>query len=152
MKTEVVDLKKREDLLPQYVEMRSAHAALLLSAPVDLAGTKKWLESAGIVIRGLAEDNVLLGAVILYAAKKGEVTFLARETNRGIGSQLLDLVDEMAREAGLKKVWAWVLLENTIAQRVFEKKGYLKLGTFEREYQGTVKKGIRYERNFENGH
>ncbi len=68
----------------------------------------------------------MLGVAILYIDKGGEIAFFVRDQNRGFGSRLLNAIEMAATGRGLKNVWAWVLDDNYIAQRVFEKSGYVR--------------------------
>ena len=45
----------------------------------------------------------------------------------GLGSKLLDVADEIAREAGYKKMSVIVADENVGARRLYERKGYAEL-------------------------
>jgi RimJ/RimL family protein N-acetyltransferase len=56
----------------------------------------------------------------------------------------LPIIQTVAREKGLHSVWAWVLYDNLIAQRAFEKNGFAKTGISEREYNGIIKQSIEY--------
>lgn len=143
---EVVDLKEDGRFIEQYVSLRNSYVDLLLSSPVDSKGTQEWLKSEDIQIRGLVSDNVLTGVVILYLKRGGEITFFAKEKNRGIGSKLLELIEEVAAKRNLETIWSWVLKENMIAQHVFEKSGFVRESVSEREYGGIVKKGIIFKK------
>lgn len=144
---EVIDLKERSDLVGQYVELRNSYSDLLLTSPVNAGDTMEWLNKADIEIKGLIEDNILSGVVILYLDRGGEIAFFARERNRGTGSRLLSIIQETATEKGLKSVWAWVLEDNLTAQRAFEKNGFKREGTTERDYRGALRKGARFVKN-----
>ena len=98
------------------------------------------------MIRLIEEDNVVLGVVLLYPQRDGEVAFFTRNPRRGIGTRLLGIVEKLAREAQLPAVWAWVREDNPIAGRVFEKCGYRALGGEARIYQSGVINGTRYVR------
>ncbi len=140
----VINLKEEDYFIDQYVRLRNKYAELLLTLPVNTDGTKEWLLAGNVLIRGLAEGEVLLGAVILYLAKDNEVAFFAREQGRGIGTRLLGIIEEAARDKGMKSIRAWVLKDNLIAQRAFEKCGFSKAGMSERQYKGLPKSGIEY--------
>ena len=142
---ETIDLKEKEDFLDQYIDLRNKYIELLLTSSVTLPETKGWVKRNNIEIRGLVQDNVLLGAVILYLSRNGEITFFVKDPNKGIGSKLLQIIQNVAREKGLQSVWAWVLNDNFIAQRTFEKNGFVKTGMSEREYKGTTKQGFEYK-------
>lgn len=148
-KERVVDLKKEESFVEQYINLRNSYTGMLLTEPVNLSGTREWLKKADIEVIGLAEDNALLGAVILYLDRDGEIAFFAGEKNRGIGSKLLVLIEDVAKQKMLQSVCSWVLKENLIAQRVFEKNGFRKEGETVREYKGMSRQGIEYKKILE---
>lgn len=143
---ETIDLKKKKNFVDQYVQLRNTHTELLLTSPMNISATKEWLEKNDIEIRALAEDNILLGVVILYQNKEGEISFFVKAPSKGIGSRLLNIIEEVARKKNLRSIWAWVLKENLIAQKVFEKKGFIREGTSEKEYKGVVREGIKYKK------
>lgn len=142
-----VNLRQREDLIEQYVNLRNSYTDVLLTLPVDVDRTKEWLKKADVEVMGLAKDNILMGVVILYLHRDGEVAFFARERNKGTGSRLLDIIERVAKEKGLRFLWGWVLEDNLIARRTFEKNGYIRKETAGREYKGILKKGVRFTKN-----
>ncbi|MEW6740277.1 MAG: GNAT family N-acetyltransferase [Nitrospirota bacterium] len=146
---EIINLKEHDFFIEQYINLRNSYAELLLTLPVNISDTKEWLKKNDIEIRGVVQDITLLGVVILYLNKNGEIAFFVREQNKGFGGMLLDIIEKLAIERGLKSVWAWVLKDNLIAQRVFEKKGFIKEEIIEREYKGVIKQGIRYKKYLE---
>ena len=143
---EIIDLKKEKSFIEQYVQLRNKYTELLLALPVNILDTKEWLKKNDVEIRGIVQNNVLLGVTILYLSKGGEVSFFVKDKNAGLGSKLLDIIDEIAKDKRMESVWAWVLDYNFIAQKVLEKKGYIKQGMSEREYGGTVKQGFKYKK------
>jgi RimJ/RimL family protein N-acetyltransferase len=143
----VVDLKEEEDLIKQYVDLRNSYADLLLTSPVNVPETKKWLKKNEIEIRGVVEDGALLGVAILYLNRSGEIAFFTKYKNKGIGGRLLYIIKEVAARRYLKSVWAWVLNDNFIAQRVFKKNGFVKEGISEREYNNKIFSGIIFKKD-----
>jgi ribosomal protein S18 acetylase RimI-like enzyme len=139
---EVVNLRNEKTYLEQYVQLRNEFCELLLTEPVTIDGTMRWLGAVDVEIRGIVEDNRLLGCVILYIDKNGEVTFFARDKNKGIGTYLLEIVQNIAIDRKLGKVWSWVLKDNIIARRVFEKSGFINVEDAVREYRGTKRNGV----------
>jgi len=142
----IIDLKKEEFFIEQYVNLRNSYVKLLLTLPVNISETKEWLKRNDIEIRGLAQDNVLLGVVILYLSRDGEIAFFAKQVNKRIGSRLLKIIKEVAKEKKLKFIWAWVLKDNFIAQRVFEKNGFVRGEISERIYNKKEYRGIIFRR------
>jgi ribosomal protein S18 acetylase RimI-like enzyme len=91
-------------------------------------------------------NGVLIGAVILYLNKDNEVAFFVKDRNRGIGSQLLRAIEEVAREKKLKGIWAWVLSSNTVAQKSFLKDGYLMEEKTQRRYNDKDHEGVIFRK------
>lgn len=142
----VVDLKKEDAFVEQYVALRNSYADLLLTAPVTMDATREWLRRDDIEIRALTDNDTLMGAVILYLSRDNEIAFFAREKKRGIGTELLYIIKEVAKEKGLGHIWAWVREDNLIAQKAFEKRGFSPDGVAARTFLGTVIPGVRYRK------
>ena len=145
-KEKIIDFKKHEDFIEQYVDLRNSYTELLLTAPVNISDTKEWLKRNDIEVRGILHDDILSGVVILYLNRSGEIAFFVKEKGQGVGSKLLKIAETVARERKLKSLWAWVLVGNFIAQRVFEKSGFLKEGISERQYKSIIKQGYTYKK------
>lgn len=143
----IIDLKAEPDFLAQYVELRNQYGALLLSEPVELMKTMDWVRSEGIEIRGIAHGETLLGAAVLYLGKGGEIAFFTRNPSQGVGSRLLDAIEEAARNRKLSEVWAWVLSDNVAAQRVFVKNGYRLDKKAERTHRQMPQNGFLYRKD-----
>lgn len=142
----IIDLKEEEYFIEQYVTLRNNHTELLLTSPVSISETREWLKRNDIEVRGFVQDDVLLGVVILYKQKDGEVAFFVRYPGKGTGSKLLKEIEEVAREKKLRFIWAWVRKDNLIAQRVFEKNGFKKGEISKRESHDGVKLGTEYKK------
>lgn len=142
-------MKERQNLVNQYVNLRNKYVHLLLTSFVNVENTIEWLNKANIEIKGLIEDNILLGVGILYFDREGEITIFVKESNKGVGSRLLSIIQEIAAKRGLNSIWAWVLEENVPAQRMFEKNGFKKEGITVRNYKGILRKGIRFVKKLE---
>jgi predicted acetyltransferase len=145
-KKEIIDLKKESGFIDQYVHLRNAYTELLLTSPVTPAETKVWLKRDDIEVRGLVHGNILLGAVILYLSRNGEIAFFVKNKNKGFGSTLLDIIENVAKEKRLKSLWAWVLKDNITAQRVFDKNGFLQENIKTRVFKGIIRQGIEYKK------
>jgi len=143
---EIIDLKQRKDFLQEYVNLRNSYSELLLTNPVSIINTKEWIKKVDVEIRGVVKEHTLCGVVMLYLDKGGEVSFFVEKRGKGIGSKLLKIIEDVARKKGLKSIWAYVLQENIIARRVFEKNGYSKGKITERNYNGMFRKGIEYKK------
>jgi len=142
----VIDVKKEEGAIEEYVSLRNRYSEFLLTKPVNLVETKEWLKDNQIEIRGFVRDGTLLGVVILYINRDGEIAFFAKDQNLGMGSKLLHIISQVAEKKNLKSIWGWVLKDNFIAKRVFEKNGFKKEGIAERVYEGSIKQGMRYKK------
>lgn len=145
-KTRIIDLKKEKGFVEQYINLRNKYADLLLTSFVNVLGTQKWLNTTNAEIRGIVQNNVLCGVVILHLDKNAEIGFFVKYQNKGIGSKLLNIIEKVAKEKGLDSIWAWALEDNVIAQHVFEKNGFVKKDTSKREYDGMTKSGINYRK------
>ena len=121
----VIDLKQHQEFLEQYIALRNRYVDVLLTSPVKLEETQKWFADKHVEIRGIVQGQSLLGVVLLYLDKGGEVAFFVREPNKGIGSQLLSIIKQIANDKGLTSIWAWVLHDNINAQKAFEKTPYV---------------------------
>lgn len=143
----LINLKKARNLIRQYVDLRNIYSEFLLTSAVNIPETEAWLERDDIEIRGFVEQDILLGVAILYISKKGEVAFFVRDKGKGIGSTLLIEMEKVAKEKGLTSIWAWVLRDNAIAQKVFKKNGFVRSESDERLHKDKMKQGIRYEKN-----
>ena len=144
---EIVDLKEKENLIEEYVHLRNRYAELLLTLPVNVSATKEWIKkNDDVEVRGLVQNNILLGVAILYLNRGGEVAFFAKEQQKGIGSKLLKIIEEVAREKKLKGVWAWVLSSNTVAQKSFMKNGYLSEQKTQRRYNDKNLEGFIFRK------
>jgi len=137
----IVDLKEHLSFLPQYVELRNRYVDLLLTTPVDPEETRKWLARQDVEIRCLIDDAIVLGSVILYLHRGGEVAFFVRTPGKGLASPLLQAIEQVARNRECTGVWAWVLLENERARKAFLKAGYIVDGITEKLHQQVLRRG-----------
>ena len=101
----IIDLKKNEFFIAQYVDLRNRYVELLLTNPISVPETKEWLACEDVEVRCLIQDNVLMGAAILYLNKKGEVAFFVKEPKKGIGTKLLKIIEEVAKGRKLNSLW-----------------------------------------------
>jgi len=142
----VIDLREDDTFVGQYVALRNSYTDLLLTAPVTMEATREWLRRDDIEIRVLSDDDTLMGAVILYLGRDNEIAFFAREQKRGIGTELLYIIEDVARRKGLGHIWAWVREDNLIAQKAFIKRGFSPVGTASRTFLGAVIPGVGYRK------
>lgn len=142
----LIDLRQHQELLPQYVELRNRHASLLLAGAVTVDETTEWLRRERVDVRCLVADTVLMGAVVLYLKRDGEVAIFVREQGGGAGRSLLQAIEKTARNAGLKRIWAWVLVDNNSAHKLFTKNGYLLEERTERKYNNKIWQGLVFRK------
>ena len=142
----VIDLKREERFIEEYVSLRNRYSKLLTTQLVNVAETKEWLKDNQIEVRVLVQNDIFLGAVILYLNRGGEIALFVRDRHQGIGTKLLKIVEQLAEEKKLLSVCAWVLKDNFLAQRVFRKNGFINEGMIEKMYEGVIREGIRYKK------
>jgi GNAT superfamily N-acetyltransferase len=111
-----------------------------------VAETKEWLRDNQIEVRGLVQDDLFLGAVILYLNRAGEIALFVKEPHQGVGTKLLKIIEQVAEEKKLGSVWAWVLLDNQKARWAFRKNGYTEEGRSPRFYMEENKAGIIFRK------
>ena len=145
-KVKIVDLKKDKSFVSQYVDLRNTHIELLLTTPVTIPETIEWLLNKNIEVRCLIQNNILIGVAILYLNKRGEIAFFVKEQKKGVGSQLLNIIEEVARERTLDSVWAWVLSSNVNAQRAFIKNEYFLVRKGKRKYNNKTLRGFVFRK------
>jgi GNAT superfamily N-acetyltransferase len=146
IESEILDLKEKENFIEQYVNLRNNYTKLLLTCPVNVFETKLWIRKPYVEIRGIVQNNILLGVVILYLNRNGEITFFVKYQNKGLGGRLLDIIEDVSKKKKLKNIWGWVLKDNLVAQRAFEKKGFTREGMSKKVYEGTLREGFRYKK------
>jgi hypothetical protein len=147
----LVNLKEQPDFIEQYVQLRNLYCELLVTRPVNIVETKEWLKREDIEIRGIVRDNLLIGVVILFLNRGGEITFFSRVKRSGLGSKLLSIIEIVAEERGHRELWAWVLCNNLIAQRAFLKNSYKKSGISTKKYQGQIVNGFVFRKTLHKG-
>ena len=141
-----IDLKEKKAYIDQYVSLRNTYVDLLLTDAVSTEGTRKYLETSDNQIRCVVRGDELIGAAILYLDRNGEITFFSKYKYIGIGSLLLSGIEKAAKEQQLSTVWAWVLKNNSSAQRSFEKNGYSVRAITQKTYKGNSFQGVEYEK------
>jgi len=142
----VIDLKGETEYIEQYIHLRNSYVDMLLTSFVNKNDTIKWLQSKDVEIRGVVDGEVLEGVVILYLGREGEVAFFAKERNKGIGTMLLSIAEDIAASRNMPYIWAWVLKDNMIAKHVFEKSGFLNEGAQTRNHNGISYDGVKYKK------
>jgi GNAT superfamily N-acetyltransferase len=148
-KYEIVNLRERKEFLKRYVELRNRYIKELLTEKVTTPGTLKWIANTDVEIYGLVGKDTLLGVILVYIEKQGEVAFFAREPGKGYGSRLLKIANKIAKKRNLSYLRAWVNEGNVPAVRAFEKNGYIRQGVKIREYSEKRIKGFNFIKHFE---
>lgn len=148
---QVVDLKENAGFIRQYVDLRNRYVDLLLTREVLREETGEWLEKPEVEVRCLVEGDVLAGAVILYLGRGGEVAFFVREPGKGVGSELLRIIEGVGMERGLRSLWAWVLRTNIPALKTFLKNHYIIDGETEKWHKGSAYRGYLLKKRISPG-
>ena len=141
-----INLKDEPYFVEQYVQLRNQNNDLLVTNPVNVVETREWLKREDIEIRGIVRGRLLVGVVILFLNRKGEIAIFAVSKRTGIGRKLLTTIEVTARERGLREVWAWVLSDNTIAQRTFLNNGYQHEGYSDKDHRGKIMAGFVFKK------
>ena len=147
----IVDLKETPEFVEQYVSLRNLYCDLLLTTPVNVPETEIWFKRNDLEIRGIIRGNELIGVAILYLQRKGEIAFFVKYMRSGIGSKLLSVIETAAAERGLTEVWAWVLTENTNAQKTFLKVGYRSIGKSTKRCTDAERTGVLFRKQINRG-
>ncbi|QZT33052.1 GNAT family N-acetyltransferase [Caldalkalibacillus thermarum TA2.A1] len=107
--------------MPKVIQFFTEH----WGAPVIVSrGTKHKVEQ----LSGFAaiRDNRMIG-LVTYSIKSEEceiVSLDSLEENKGIGSKLVEKVEETAREEHCRRVWLITTNDNIRAIRFYQKRGY----------------------------
>jgi hypothetical protein len=142
----LVNLKEEQNFIEQYVQLRNRYCDLLITNSVNTVETREWLKGEDTEIRCIVHDNLLLGVVILYLKRKGEIALFSRIKHSGFGGKLLSMIEIVAKERGLQEVWAWVLCDNVVAQRTFLKNGYKKSVNSTKIYRDQIMQGFIFRK------
>lgn len=146
-----IDLKEEESYIEQYVSLRNSYTEFLLTSPVNVIATREWLKKNDIEIKGFVEGNTLLGAAILYLNRGGEIAVFVKDIKKGIGSKLLNAIEQAAIARNLSSIWAWVLSSNLKAQKVFARNGYILEDETERSYNSKIVRGFVFRKKLMQG-
>jgi GNAT superfamily N-acetyltransferase len=142
----VINLKDEDSFIAQYVELRNQYCEVLLTAPVNVEETKKWIENEGVEVVAVVKEDTLSGVAILYLHRGGEIAFFVRTPNQGTGSYLLNLIERIARDKGIVNIWAWVLEENIAARRTFIKAGYALEKDSSKYFERRLRRGVVFRK------
>jgi RimJ/RimL family protein N-acetyltransferase len=120
----------RAALLTFYEEFEPKRGAQGLP-PRGMERVKRWLDTIlahGIHLAALRERELIGHAFLVPTHAEGvsEYAIFLREDERGqgVGTELTRACIEAAREAGLRRLWLSVELQNRAAMRSYEKAGF----------------------------
>jgi ribosomal protein S18 acetylase RimI-like enzyme len=117
----LVDLRKHPGLINDYVELRNKYVYELMSSPITLESTEKWMLDHKALMMGVIESQELIGACIVYPERNNELTIFVKYPHRGIGKFIIDNMGNLCREYNITEVWARVRPDNHSARKFFEK-------------------------------
>ena len=142
----MINLKDESSFIAQYVELRNKYREFLVTVPVNVEETKKWIDNEDVEVVGVVRGDALLGVAILYLYRAGEIAFFVRTPNCGVGAYLLKVVERIARDKGIVNIWAWVLEENIAAQRTFIKAGYVLEKESSKYFEKRLRRGVVFRK------
>jgi len=120
----IVNLLDEPQYLNQYILLRNSNNKKLLTACVNVDDTLVWLKDERQKVFLACENEVLLGVCIIYFSKENEVSIFVKEYKKGIGTQLLAYVKEVAESTNIKSLWAWIEDGNIASYKLFNKNGF----------------------------
>ena len=142
----IVNLCREQRWTEQYVALRNQFSHLLLTEKVNVSDSRHWLRSANIRAIGLVKGELLCGVALLYLNKGSEFCFFTHQQGKGIGHQLLTLIEKEATQIHLSKIWAWTLKNNKRAITCFVNHGFELTQATHRYYQGKTLEGVIFEK------
>lgn len=126
MKIEFYYLDEKSIFLEDYIKLRNKYSSNILSGDVTLANTIKWIKETNNYIRLAINNNKLVGVCILYTNKSNEITIFTKYPNRGIGSLLLNDIENIARKNNILRIWSWIENGNESSKKLFKKLNFFK--------------------------
>ena len=84
-----------------------------------------WCDEGLTAIRAMDKEG--LAGVVSWHAGPEEwevVTINSRQSGQGVGTRLMDAVVELARRAGVRRLWLVTTNDNTPAMRFYEQRGF----------------------------
>jgi ribosomal-protein-alanine N-acetyltransferase len=85
---------------------------------------------------------VLFGRIVLHEAEILKLSVVEFVRNRGVGYQLLDFVVNYCGTKGVKTCYLELRSSNEAAMRLYEKRGFVTVGTRRNYYNGPVEDGV----------
>lgn len=126
MHINIVNLRKNLQYLEQYIQLRNTYAHALLSKNITYETSQKWIQDDLICVLLALEEQTLLGVAILYLAKDNEVSIFTKEHNKGIGTLLLQKLEQHALRKGLHSLHSWIADTNIASASLFKKQRYIQ--------------------------
>lgn len=143
----IVNLKEHPEWVASYVELRNRFAEALVTKPVTAEETKRWMAAENVDVWVAASKTRVVAAAVLFGQRGGEVAIFNSMPHSNIASQLLQALEQKARESQ-KLVWAWTYQFNARAGEFFERNGYKDLGLQEKAAGSQTLLGHRWEKHF----
>jgi len=85
---------------------------------------------------------VIFGRIVLDEAEILKLSVAEFARNRGLGFQLLDFSVKYCGTRGVKNCFLELRASNVVAQRLYEKRGFVTVGTRKDYYEGPVEDAI----------
>jgi ribosomal-protein-alanine N-acetyltransferase len=85
---------------------------------------------------------VIFGRIVLDEAEILKLSVAEFARNRGLGFQLLDFSVKYCSTRGVKNCFLELRASNVVAQRLYEKRGFVTVGTRKDYYEGPVEDAI----------
>ena len=85
---------------------------------------------------------VIFGRIVVDEAEILKLSVAEFARNRGLGFQLLDFSVKYCSTRGVKNCFLELRASNEVAQRLYEKRGFVTVGTRKEYYEGPVEDAI----------
>ena len=85
---------------------------------------------------------VIFGRIVVDEAEILKLSVAGFARNRGLGFQLLDFSVKYCSTRGVKNCFLELRASNEVAQRLYEKRGFVTVGTRKEYYEGPVEDAI----------
>jgi GNAT superfamily N-acetyltransferase len=106
------------------------------------AGETSWRERLANRAQLAAEmDGEIVGTAAGIASEQGSAALISmwvapRARGRGVGAQLVNAVLDWARDQGHSSVFLWVADGNAVAERLYERCGFIRTGAVQPVHPG----------------
>ena len=91
---------------------------------------------------------VIFGRIVVDEAEILKLSVAEFARNRGLGFQLLDFSLKYCSTRGVKNCFLELRASNEVAQRLYEKRGFVTVGTRKDYYEGPVEDAILMQMGF----